>query len=492
MKKIIISIACLSLMFATGCKKEIIDLQNKGNLSFSIVSEGEFTTPTKAENVDVNDFSVVITNTATSATYNSWSKFSQVPSVVAMDPGSYSITATSPGNKDAAWDQPLYSGVQNFTVEAGKVVNIALVCTLKNMKVTIQCTNRFFTELNDDFTVTVATQYGFLVYTKDIITAGTAGYFKVAPMTLYIQGTRKLDNSVVNQYVEVSTVAEKDHHVFTIDARETGQINFGQSGITIDYTVNNKEQDIYIPGFDEDPIDDENGGTPVLTNCSVTAGSTVATTIDSITVVYSLPIKLANNANITLGDVSLTKSVNDKTLKIYFSTLTASTNYTLSIPAGAILNSTDDSPAAAYSVSFSTQSAGNQEVPITITSPGISENYTYPGGTVTFDVQISATQGINQLTVELQSQSLIDVIAGLDNGCEAQVDLANMNASETEFYGDLFGITSSDVKNQTSVSFSIGPFIPLMPVGTNPLKVTVKDNDNNVKSATVTIVIPAS
>ncbi len=252
MKKLLLTFALLGVVL-TACNKEIVTKES-GELTLNIHSDGEFTATKSEDVVNVKDFAVSLKDNA-GVEVESWDKFSSMPSVLVLDPGNYTISANSPGNKDAAFSQPLYAGNQAFKIESGSMVDLDLVCTLKNMKVTILCTERFIRELNDDFTITVSTDYGFLVYDKAAVVGELSGYFKVAPMTVFVQGTRKLGGSVVNHQFQIVEVAAKDHHVLKIDAKETGEINIGESGITVDYTLNNRQHDVIIGGWDEGPVD---------------------------------------------------------------------------------------------------------------------------------------------------------------------------------------------------------------------------------------------
>ena len=69
------------------------------------------------------------------------------------------------------------------------------------------------------------------------------------------------------------------------------------------------------------------------------------------------------------------------------------------------------------------------------------------------------------------------------------VDLANMDAAQTEFWGSLFGITSADVSGKPDVTFEIAPFLSAMPVETNELEVVITDGNGDTLSRTITIVM---
>ena len=225
----------LFAMVLTGCNNERIKTGKTGEVILSLKPDGEFTTilRSSADEVDVNLFSVQITNT-TGKVVRSWDTYAEIPDVILLEPDFYTISAQSPGDKDVAWNQPIYAGTQEFDVVEGKVYNIDLVCTLANMKVSVICTDAFKNELEEDYNIKVSTDSGFLEWTKDIVEQGEeiAGFFEPEPMTIYIKGTRKLDGSIVSHYFQVSDVAPRDHHVFTIDVVETGQVSMGD-GISV-------------------------------------------------------------------------------------------------------------------------------------------------------------------------------------------------------------------------------------------------------------------
>lgn len=234
----------------------------KGTVQLKLSSAGDFTTPgTKAESVDVNNFKIRILKGT--EVYKTYAKYSEVPSVIEIDPGTYTMEAGSTETGDGVFSQPIYLGKSDFTVEAGKVSSVNVVCSLANMKVTIRCSERFLNEFNDNFQFVVKSSTDgfatdpkvFLTYTKREITAGISGYFNPASLRIEFEGTRKLDNTEITDTREISGGAAKDHHVLNYDAQETGGVEISKGGITVDYTVNNKTEEIIIPGEDETPVD---------------------------------------------------------------------------------------------------------------------------------------------------------------------------------------------------------------------------------------------
>lgn len=493
MKKIAIAltVSLLSIFF-TGCESEIKRGGKSAELSFNLTSEGEFTEPdpveTKAgETADVNEFSLVIKDSE-GKTVGSYPRYADMPKIITLDPGTYNVTANSPGNMDVAWSQPIFSGTKDFTIEAGAVENVNLVCTITNMKVTVRCTEKFFAEMSN-FTVSVSNSFGVLNFTRAIVEAGTSGFFKVAPLTLDIKAERKTGGDI-SHHVEITNVAAKDHHVFTIDASETGYADL-TDGISIDYTVNNKEENILIDGITEDPVVDDVA--PEVKSTTVQNNATgVDPGLTKVDFTYQVPVKLAEGAAITLNSETVTATVNGKILSVGLGTLAEETQYTITIPAGAVLNSENEKPTAEATVLSFVTGSTVVAVPITITSPGIDAPATFPAGTTpdSFVLSVAAEKGIANFNVVVKSASLIEMLEGV--GQTDNVDLANMDAGQTEFWGGLFGITSDDVKGSTSTEIAIQGFIGLIPVGDHNLEITIVDNDGNRLTKTINIIITAA
>lgn len=502
MKKIILSLAVLAVVLS-GCRHDVKE-GGQAHISFEISSEGEFVEPVsvKASDdivMDVNEFSLSIINKESGQTVLSWPKYSEVPSVVSMDPGSYTVKAVSPGNKDVAWSQPIYEGASDVTITPGAVENISLVCTISNMKVTVRCTEKFLAEMSD-YSVTVSSSYGALIYTSEIISNGTSGYFKVAPLALDIKATRKTGGSV-NHYIEITSVAAKDHHVFTLDASETGYANLGD-GLSIDYTVNNREEDIFIDGLEENPVDDE-AAVPEFAGSSIADGAVdVPVSTSSVELTYSSNVQLVSGKNITLNGEVCTASVNGSVVTVTLPALAASASYTLAVPDGAIASSADiQAVANGTSISFTT-AAGEDTEPeteyITIVCPGVDSPAQFSQAELgesapEFVLQANVEKGIESFILNVVSENLKEMVSSV--GQQPSVDLASMEGAELVFWGGLFGITdpAAQLKGQTAYSLSVGGFIPVMSMTGGPgeyvMSVEIKDAEGNSKSVIITIII---
>ena len=257
MKKTIFAISAALVMFA-GCKKTEITTSEAGlgSVSFSISSDNsEYVTKAELPQVDVNTFKVKITGKDNGYS-EEWASVSEMPGVLELVSGNYTVTATSPDAKPVAWDQPVYGGSQDFTVMVGKVSNVNLKCSITNMMVTINPTDDFLNELTG-WNVTVTSEDGHLTWNRTEYDEGKAAFFDVAPLNVLVKGERFDGTEVIQQTLIIDEVAAKDHHIINLDAKVTGSIEEGGLHLTVDNTVNDRNENINIPGLEEIPVEDD-------------------------------------------------------------------------------------------------------------------------------------------------------------------------------------------------------------------------------------------
>lgn len=488
----------VALAVAAGCSRENIEYGSghSASLSLSISSEGEFTTVddgagtmTKADEettVDINAFTLKILNSEGVADW-SWDRFDEVPEVISMDPGTYTIEARSPGDKAVSWDQPMYVGSQEVTITPGNVEEVSIVCSLSNMKVSVQTTEKFRNEMAE-YTVTVTSEDGVLIFGKEEIEAGRSGYFDVAPLSMDLTAVRQTGGPRVNYHVEISDVAPRDHHVFTLDAAETGYTDLAQ-GLSIDYTCNNREEAIKVDAILEEPVD---GLTvPEVTSSSIENGERNVPANTSILVLtWSTVTEVSASAQITLNDTPCMATASNNMVSVILPDMAEDTEYTLNVPAGAVLNAVTADPCEAYSLTFTTAGGQETEPDITISATaGIDAPVTYSKSALPeeFSLSVEAPAGIAKYVVNVKSAGLQGLLDLMEMGYS--VDLANMNDKETGFWGNLFGMTSADVKGKTEVPFQIAAFLSAMPNETNKLEVVITDGNGDKLSKTLTIIM---
>ncbi len=482
MRKSVLLLTLFSLLFV-GCRSEVEYVTTKAELSFQLSTEGEFTEPiVRAEDdikPELSTFSLSVSDRATGNTVMHWDKFSDVPAVITMEPGVYTVTAKSPGDKKAAWSQPIYLGISdNVTVSAGKTNTVQITCKLSNMKVSISVSDRFLSEMEDDFSIVVDNGDGTLTWNKDVIAAGQSGYFSVSPLTLNVKAIRRTTGKPISHQVRIDKVAAQDHHMLSIDASETGDLELveGETGIHIDYTVNNKEENIVIDGLEEEPIDVE---APRFTQSSIAAGATeVPVTTTSVSLTYSTNVQLIAGQNITLNGTACTAVASANTVQVTLPALTAGTAYTLAVPAGAVANVEDAAILAeALNLTFTTAAEqGTEPEPpaedvITISCPGVETPEIFSASAlpepITFTLDIEAENGIDSLVMTVDSPYLISLLGIMEEayGDLNPVDMAHMTDGQVEFWGGEMvfnGLKSDAVYTKTSFTLDVAPFIPMI------------------------------
>lgn len=171
---------------------------------------------------------------------------------VELSTGKYTVSAVSTDAKDAAWDQPLFAGSTDFAVVANAVSPVNLTCSMSNAVVSIKCSDTFKTEVND-YNIKVSDAKGnFLTWTKDNVAED--GYFTAKELTVTIEGKRSLDNSTATVTGTIQNIQAKDHIILNIDAKVTGQVQ--QIVLKVDGTVKDRNENIFVDGFEEIEIPD--------------------------------------------------------------------------------------------------------------------------------------------------------------------------------------------------------------------------------------------
>ena len=257
MKKILYIIAAAAVVAACGTKNAT-QPEGMGQLSLTAVQEGAYAT--KANDV-LGDFVVDIVRPSDGWTKH-YDRYIDIPQTISLGSGDYTLTVASPQQRHAAWDLPYYSGSAQFTIRVDELTPVNVTASLQNMKVSFVLTESFKNELSSySIVVTNAASWDAADAAEKSLTWSSAtgdveqkaGYFSVAPLRVKVDGYRAVDNSESHSELIISDVAAKDHHIITLDARVTGLVN-GVS-ISIDPSVNDRESNVEVPGWDEVPVE---------------------------------------------------------------------------------------------------------------------------------------------------------------------------------------------------------------------------------------------
>lgn len=271
MKRIFITIMAAAAVFASCDNAEVAGLKGKGTFMLQSVTA----------NTDLNDVQIkphglpselnqdkllaslelTIKNSEDANLKQTYKYLDIVNKPVELSTGKYTVSAVSTDAKDAAWDQPLFAGSTDFAVVANAVSPVDLTCSMTNAVVSIKCSDTFKTEVND-FNIKVFDAKGnFLTWTKDNIAED--GYFTAKELTVTIEGKRSLDNSTATVTGTIKNIQAKDHIILNIDAKVTGQVQ--QIVVTVDGSVKDRNENIFVDGFEEIEIPDPSQPDPTPT-----------------------------------------------------------------------------------------------------------------------------------------------------------------------------------------------------------------------------------
>ncbi len=270
MKKILFTIlAAVALL--TSCNREVIVEGGKGILSFDLnfkLNMQELVTKADMTEDEITDALIIDIVRPSDGYARPSTPYGELRGkAIELGAGSYTITASSPQQEAAAYDQPIFYGTNSFDIRLGQATQTSLECTIQNSKVTILIAEGFHQELSS-YTISVTNGIGNpLLWTKTstesdflpdeesgntVYKGKKAGYFKPAPLTITVNGYRG-DGAEATLTRKITDVKAADHHVIKFDADVTGSL--GDIAISISDKVNRIDEDVVVEGFDEIPVE---------------------------------------------------------------------------------------------------------------------------------------------------------------------------------------------------------------------------------------------
>ena len=258
MKKTIYILLIAIAALTAGCKETQVEMQSGLQLKISADDTSVDKIVKSGSSVDLNSFLVTIEKKDGKFS-NTWA-YGELPTLVELSTGDYTVNVTSPGVETTGWEVPVYGGSMDFAILDGVVTPIDVVCTLQNMKNSVYCSQHLVDELTT-FDVKIANNDGFVVWEADEVgiyeevdgvktikkEPSKYAYFSVEALTINVSGYRELDNTTATLAYEIKNVQARDHHILYVDAYVTGQ---SQMTLSIDSSVNDNSVDIKFPGID--------------------------------------------------------------------------------------------------------------------------------------------------------------------------------------------------------------------------------------------------
>lgn len=111
--------------------------EGKGQLKSSFVSD------------ETMDDVISITISQGETVLEEWNDLQDIPEVISLIPGVYTITAKSEGDMPQVSDKPYYNASSDFSIVEGELAYVSLECKMLNMKVSITLSEALQAEFPD-------------------------------------------------------------------------------------------------------------------------------------------------------------------------------------------------------------------------------------------------------------------------------------------------------------------------------------------------------
>lgn len=221
----------------------------------------------ESSTLDLSDYIINIIDRQTQAVVNTW-KYSEMPEIVTLNVGEYTLDVKSHNLEPAQWDAPYYWGSKNFSIRKNEITDLGvIICSLSNVMVSVRYSDALYQALGEDVKVTISIgEKGTLDYTRD---EARAGYFELPAMSSTI--VAEFSGSVNGKYTTLrrvfTEIAVGQHHIITFSLN-SGSVN---PSIIIDADISYEDITIDIPGT-EDP---EQGERPEENNAPTITSETL-------------------------------------------------------------------------------------------------------------------------------------------------------------------------------------------------------------------------
>lgn len=270
-----IFLICLTLMTAlfmfSACHSEKMDPDTTdvtgqvslASLNMEIDLKLDTVYPQSRAGVDVSGFLITINNSegvqAEQYTY------SEMPEIISLPVGNYTIIASSAAEATNGFDAPFYKGSTTFTVEENKLTEVSsLTCTLANVMNSVEYAEDLRALMSDDVVTTIKIGTNSL----DIPVAETRKAYLIAPastgvMEITLKGT--IDGETINVSERVENVKAGQYNIIKFKlspVNDGGDDVGGNAGINIniDSSMTSSDETVGVnpgeePGIDDFPTD---------------------------------------------------------------------------------------------------------------------------------------------------------------------------------------------------------------------------------------------
>lgn len=266
-----------------------------------IVDGGTTTGNFNEEDVNVDGYTLVVTNTETQEEVEkalvSELKNEEGKVVIPLAEGNYSVKAYNyEGENVSVSERPYFKGEQTFSVKKGVSTNVNLSCKLSCVEIQLGVTSAFTESFQDDYAITVDNGDGATqVFDKENL--GKKYYFQTPEQQNHLTVSVKA-TSMEGNFIELNATVQKpedaeggiadlaDGDSFLINLTDEGStdsylsigltvdLTFTEVGETIEIPVENiiyDDSDVPTPGEDPEPTPEESitfEGLPATYTCT--------------------------------------------------------------------------------------------------------------------------------------------------------------------------------------------------------------------------------
>ena len=492
----------LATLMLAGCDDPNYNGESseEGQLKVSTLSidvDASETTVTRST-VDVSGFTVRILDAKSGLLKKSWI-FSEMPEVITLPVGEYIAEVYNSEVKDAEFDAPYYYAKQSFTISKNLITELnPMTCTLENVRVSVKYSEALKNVMGSDVKVTVEVA---AKNSLDFVASETrSGYFRYYEnnTTLVASFSGTVEGVFISEDHKIMTdVAPRKHYIITFNYKETpmpddelGSISGANFTIDASVTVVNESRNIDIEDDIIDPFD-------FLTTSMSSVSMPCKASTQAITVKSSAAwtVQSSDESWCTISDIT------DTGFTINAAANEASTSRTANVVVTmGSLSKTIKVTQAEYSEVKPAPSFSSETIDLNTYND--ARLFGTDEGLQAAQVVISAPNGIKKFEVVINSGTLTaEVLQGV--GLDTQFDLATGRSSAgadlTEGLAGLGfpvakggttagGTTYAPVVDETSVTFDITQFIPLLCIygaAYHDFELTITDNAGQVGTCVI-------
>lgn len=273
MKRIYIYIAVALMALLGSCGKEApfsddgsAESKGKGQIrksALGIEVRDEERLQTRAgESVNLDDFKISFTRKGASTPSEVYT-YGEMPDIVTLERGTYTVSAEYGEDNDGVWDAPYYKGEsEEFSILAGKITDDIgdIVCRLQNIKVSIVFAPVLTEMMSDDSYVEVGVTNGqTLKFTKQHELNGSSGYFRhVDGVSLVATFNGEIEGLKTVLTKSYATVQKGYHYKITFKLNTQSSDNTGglEGGLDVDASVTVTDVERNVDVEEDEPLDD--------------------------------------------------------------------------------------------------------------------------------------------------------------------------------------------------------------------------------------------